>query len=143
MTKPRELTDAERDALWERASAEWDVRDQHWHPLAETTRPDVAAFRASAFHAAVGAPGLRASLAGHGVERVIETREFLELPTRELDLADADFAYDFAEGYWCDAALDWLVYASHEDSLTIGGTWLIEAVKATWPDWREHYWESW
>jgi hypothetical protein len=143
MAKPRELTDAERDTLWEQASAAWDIQDQHWHPLAETSRRDVAAFRASAFHEAVGAAGLRAALAAHGVDRVVETREFIELPTRELDLSDADFAYDLAEGYWCDARLDWLVYASHEDSLAIGGEWLIEAVKLQWPDWQAHYWERW
>lgn len=143
MPAPRTLTDAERDAFWERASAAWDIHDQHWHPLAATSRRDVAAFRASAFHAAVGASGLRAALAAHGVRRVVEAREFLELPTREVDLADADFAYEFAEGYWCDARLDWLVYASHEDSLTVGGQWLIDAVKRQWPGWADHGWEPW
>ena len=143
MGNPRELPDDERDALWARASAVWDIRDTHWHPLAETSREDVAAFRASAFHAAVGAAGLRAALAAHGVRRVVETREFAELPTRELDLAQADFEYDFAEGYWCDARLDWLVYASHEDTLAVGGAWLSDAVKQQWPGWEAHYWESW
>ena len=143
MPPPRELTDAERDALWERASTEWDIRDRHWHPLVPTARRDVAAFRASALHAAVGAAGLRAALAAHGVARVIETRELLELPAREVDLADADFEYDFSEGYWCDARLDWIVYASHEDTLAVGGAWLVDAVQRQWPDWHAHVPTPW
>lgn len=143
MSKPRTLSDAERDVLWERASSAWDIRDQYWYPLEDTTRADVMAFNASGFHAAGGVEGLRAALAARGVERVIETRELAELPTREVDVADADFAYEFAEGYWCDAHHDWIVYASHENSLTIGGRWLIDAIRQRWPEWEMHSWARW
>lgn len=143
MAAPRELPDAERDALWGLAAQVWDIKDLHWHPLEATSRRDVAAFRAAAFHEAFGADRLHALLAGHGVRRVIEARELGGLPTWELDLADADFEYDGAEGYWCGERLDWLVYASHEDTLTLGGTWLIEAVKEIWPEWRSALWEGW
>lgn len=138
MPRPRELTDAERDALWQRASTAWDITEQYWYPLEPTSREDVLAFHADAFHAELGAAGLRAALASLGVVRVFETRELAELPTRELDLADADFEYDFAEGYWCDDWLEWLVYASHENTLAIGGARLIDAVKARWPDWQAY-----
>lgn len=143
MSKPRTLPDAERDALWERASSVWDIRDQYWYPLADTSRADVVAFTAAAFHAAGGVEWLRATLGAHGVERVIETRELAELPTREIDVVDADFAYEFAEGYWCDARHDWIVYASHEDSLTIGGRWLIDAIMQLWPEGEAHVWSQW
>ena len=138
MPRPRELTDAERDAQWERASAEWDITAGYWYPLEPTSRIDVIAFHADAFHGAVGAAGLRQALASLGVSRVIETREIAELPTRELDLADADFEYEFTEGYWCDTGLGWIVYASHENTLAIGGAGLVDAVKASWPEWRAH-----
>ena len=76
------------------------------------------------------------------MSRAIETRELAELPTRELDLADADFEYEFSEGYWCDAGLEWLVYASHEGTLAIGGARLVDAVKPMWPEWRAHQWRA-
>ncbi len=34
--------------------------------------------------------------------------------------------------------MDWLMYASHEGSLTIAGDWLIEEVRAAWPEWEQH-----
>jgi hypothetical protein len=143
MNKPRTLSDAERDVFWERAASEWDIRTQYWYPLEPTSRADVVAFNASAFHAAVGAEGVRAALGAHGVSRVIETHELAELPTREIDVAHADFVYEFAEGYWCDGQHDWIVYVSHEDSLTIGGRWLIDAITQQWPEWDRHVWTRW
>lgn len=143
MPAPHELSDAARDAFWKRASKVWDIKHVHWHPLEATSRSDVAAFKASVFHEAVGAGRLRTLLAEHGVWRVVETREFIELPTRGLDLSDVDFEYDGAEGYWCDERLDWLVYASHEDTISLGGAWLIDAVKKIWPEWQSAFWESW
>jgi hypothetical protein len=47
--------------------------------------------------------------------------------------------YNGAEGYWTSADLDWIIYASHEASVTLGG-WLVGRVKALWPSWDAHVW---
>ncbi|HEY0930134.1 MAG TPA: hypothetical protein VGE27_09470 [Gemmatimonas sp.] len=77
MTRPRELSDAERDTFWERASALWDLRQDRWYPLVEISGDDVVAFNATAFRAANG------------------------------------------------------------------GNWLIDVVKARWPEWAAHRVEIW
>jgi len=41
------------------------------------------------------------------------------------------------ETYWSSGELDWLVYSSHEESITFAGRWLVGAVKAAWPTWSE------
>jgi hypothetical protein len=45
--------------------------------------------------------------------------------------------YNGAEGLWCDSNFDWIVYASHESSITIGG-WLLPEIQAVWSNWQEH-----
>jgi hypothetical protein len=39
--------------------------------------------------------------------------------------------------------MDWLIYASHESSITVAGDWLLEAVKAEWPEWEQHLYTGW
>ena len=57
----------------------------------------------------------------------------------ECDVALFEPIYNGAEGYWSSPSLDWIVYASHESSITIGG-WLAEDVKERWHTWRDHPW---
>jgi len=49
--------------------------------------------------------------------------------------------YNGAEGYWSSDGLDWIIYASHESSVTVGG-WLLEEVKQAWSDWNSRIWTS-
>ena len=144
MDQPRVLSDAEAEATWAALAIAWDIHDADWwFPLTDTSRRGVAAFEARAFHAALGPTWLRRVLAARGVERTIHFPEFGELPVEELSLAAAAFRYDRGEGYWCDARTDhrdWLVYASHEDSLTLGGTWLVAEAQRAWPAWAGHLW---
>jgi hypothetical protein len=39
--------------------------------------------------------------------------------------------------------MHWLIYASHERSITLAGTWLIAAVQEIWPRWDEHLYTGW
>jgi pyrrolidone-carboxylate peptidase len=38
------------------------------------------------------------------------------------------------EGYWTTLGVEWLIYASHESTLTVAGT-LLDRVKGGWPTW--------
>ncbi len=65
------------------------------------------------------------------------------MPEYEIELAHFEAAYDGREGYWTSGEMDWLIYASHESSITVAGEWLLEAVKSVWPEWREHVYTGW
>lgn len=133
----RVLGREEERAIWDEVRERWDVNG-YWHPLGETSRADVAAYADDEFRRAVGGGGLRRILEGRGVRRVWEIREYG--PSYEIDPALLDPVYTGAEGYWCASGLDWLVYASHEESVTVGGAWLIAEVEAAWPEWERHLW---
>jgi hypothetical protein len=140
----RVIAGDEEAQIWEVLRSEWGVAG-FWYPLAETIRPDVIAFQAPYFDRSVGARGVRRILAGRGIRRVWEMREYG--PSYELDLELLKPEYTGAEGFWCSPQPDnpgpgWVLYASHEGSLSLGGEWLIGAIKALWPDWEEYLWTS-
>ncbi len=60
-------------------------------------------------------------------------------PSYELDLELVSFAYwRGGEAFWCTSELDWMIYVSHESTLTVAGAWLVDAVRQAQPGWLEH-----
>lgn len=139
----RTLSNEEHGFLWAQMRARWEMREGHcWHPLMVLDLPyNVIAFQQAWFVDAVPPAALRRILGAHGVTRVWELREFG--PEYEIEVADMEPDYTGAEGYWTSGTMDWLIYASHESSITVAGKWLIEAVKAAWPGWDQHIYTGW
>lgn len=133
----RVLTTQESRTIWSRLRSRWQIPEGHWFPLAECRLPDVVAFESKSFDDAVAYERLRDILASHGIERVRELREYG--PEYEEDLALFEPCYNGAEGFWSSGDLDWIIYASHENSVTVGG-WLLGELKAIWPSWQAHTW---
>ncbi len=139
--KPRQIRGSEREQLWKRLADTWAVGAGYWHPLAEVPRRDVLAFQAHYFnHALVAGERLHAILAARGVERAFELREGGS--AYEIHPTGLDPVYTGDEGFWCSDAMDWILYASHENSLTVGGKWLLSQVKSAWPEWERHVWTT-
>jgi hypothetical protein len=54
----------------------------------------------------------------------------------EQDAELANFSYSSGgEAYWADQSLSWMVYASHEDTLTFAGAELVARLRRERPDW--------
>ena len=51
---------------------------------------------------------------------------------------DADHIPEGREALWTSERMDWVLRASHESSVTLGGSWLIGLVKQHWPEWQDH-----
>jgi len=135
----RTLSGAESDRLWEELRKRWGIPESHWYPLAETSVEGIEAFQAPSFYAFYSSGELNKLLASRGVGRLWELRE--HGPEYEEELSVFDPFYNGAEGYWSSGDLDWIIYASHESSITIGG-WLLEDVKSAWPSWERRIWTS-
>ena len=148
----RELSQGEAADLWERVARKWELKHNHWYPIYGPPRPaNALAFLAEMFEANVTPTKLRSILRDHGVERFFLFSEFSPigiqggLPELEMALELLEPRYGQAaggEGYWFSIEMDWLIYASHESSITVGGEWLVEAVKHTWPDWEDALYEK-
>jgi hypothetical protein len=133
----RTLLEAESQVVWDRLKQRFGLGEHpFWFPLHGDRPPDTAAFEAGAFYERFGAAGLRGILAQEGVTRLWELREFGA--EYELDLCLVEPSYNGAEGYWTANDMDWLVYASHESTITVSGAALLERLRTRWPAWAAH-----
>lgn len=131
----RVLASTEAKQLWDALERRWGIKAGYWYPLTHATSDGLVAWDADAFHDAVPTSRLCDALGNRGILRVWELREFGA--QYECDASIFEPVYNGAEGYWSSGPLDWIVYASHESSITIGG-WLTDKVKDMWEDWPSH-----
>lgn len=133
----RTLGTSEAEDLRRRLAVAWEANDNYWYPLVRIERRDVRAFHARAFLADGGGRHLRLALRHHGLGNVFALREIDR--SFEVKGTTVEWIYDFEETFWTDDNLDWVVYASHDDSLAVGG-WLLGDLQSSWPDCRRHAW---
>ena len=135
----RVLEAAEVASLWKRVEAQWGANGSYFYPLAKLTDSSLRAFEQSAFDEAFPAERLESILSSWGIERVYELREYGD----ENFLMSIDYwepCYNGAEGFWFSDALNWIMYASHEQSITTGGI-LTDAILSEWRDAEQHLYQ--
>lgn len=132
LPRVRVLSPSEAASLNHRLLTRWGCEGGSFVPVAHPERPSLRAFHDEPFHDAFPPDRLRRILDRWNVRRLYELREWGD---RNLVLSSAgwDPYYDGAEGFWFDEGLDWLLYASHESSVTTGGT-LTDLVLDEWPE---------
>ncbi len=135
----RVLSEKESNSIWEKLSSRWEIPKWYWYPLAIDKPDNVEAFQDSYFEKEVGAEKLQEILSSRGIEKVWEIREYGANYKLELSIFEPN--YSGAEGFWCDENFDWIIYASHESSITVGG-WLLPEIQAVWSNWKERIWTT-
>jgi hypothetical protein len=118
----RILSQEEITALWEKIDERWGTTGtEYWYPLIENkTESSLTAYDALSFHSKMSSDELQSIMGKWGVERLYELREYGdENYSLSIDLWDP--RYNGAEGFWVSEDLDWILYASHENTITVGG----------------------
>lgn len=140
----RLLTERESARWRSRLAVRWDAhpRDEYWYPLRGPTPSNVLALQDLYFYLEVEPVAFRSAFLRRGVTRVFE---FVENHVfgRDCELDVDLFVPRPAERFWTSRELDWLVYVSHEHSITFAGEWLLEEIQALWPNWRERRYTGW
>ena len=136
----RTLSKGESNHLLAKLRDRWQVDGKgYWHPLtARAMPPHVVAFHVRYFDERKRAL-LRKVARRLGATRVLEKREYKGFAS-EFDLELFEPVHDGREGYWTSESVDWLVYASHEASLTIAGEAFLDNFRALAPNCDEHLW---
>lgn len=131
----RVLSDEEARRIWSLCSERWRVGNSYWFPLAEVSlKMPMLAFHTDYFSSMRGNETLQKMLERRGVARFFELHE-LGSPEYESELSILRPQYGSGcEAYYTSEAMDWLVYASHESSITIAGDWLVDEFRRLWPD---------
>lgn len=119
----RTLNDEESTRLLGVMRDRWGV-DGEWYPLdraADAEPPAQAvAFQSKPFFTKDLVTLLWKILSRVEIERVYEIREG-SAADREIEVELLKPWYDFNEGFWLDDSGEWLIYASHEGSVTVAG----------------------
>ena len=130
----RTLTTEESDRYWSILKQKWLVeRSTYWYPLSEVDPGfNVIAFHRELWDVRAGVAILRQELARRNIGSCIVLREFDA--EYELESVGVDPSYDLAETF-TTSDFEWLVYASHESSITVGG-WAADLFRKHWADWK-------
>ena len=143
----RTLPRSEADILRNHMTSAWDVDTDwpwcgdkwYWWPLCDTRPPHAEAFKDYCFEHEFGYVALRRILAEHGITTVFEFCD--NWFVYEVSLAAFEPRYTRTESFWTTDRFDWVIYASHENTVTVAGEWLLPAVQAAWPQWERRVWD--
>jgi hypothetical protein len=107
-----------------------------WYPWGDERPPDAQVFDETRLSARSWHE-LRELLALFGVSHLWELRGFSSGLDYEIELALLEpVDVSLGEMFWSEASLEWLIYRSHEDTVTIAGAQLLSGLRAAWPEWR-------
>jgi len=143
----RVLCGEEAVEIWRRLDERWYISGAgkgFWFPLNTSEREipgRVIAFLLEDFLTGHGVERLWQTLMSHAIAHVWEL--FNIWPPQsveyEMDVSLVDPRCSKWERYWTAVPMDWLIYASHEGTITFAGDWLVEAILSGWPGWRESW----
>jgi hypothetical protein len=130
----RVIAQSESRRLWNQLKKVWGIDGSYWFPLKKGSIPqNIIAFHTDYFDAMGGLALLREALQRCGIARVFQLHEFGD-PDYEVELGALKPDYgDGGESYCTSAESDWIVYGSHESSITVCGDWLIQSFRERWP----------
>ncbi len=136
----RVLQDREVARIWQRIEHRWGITaNMHWYPLHDVALPPhVVALQEEWFAYALPPDVVREVLLQNGIRRVWELAEGDYPNQYEIDVAFLVLWSGGLEHCWTSEQMDWLIYTSHEHSITLCGEWLLKRVERIWPGWKEH-----
>lgn len=126
--------------LKRRIRAIWGVDDSYyWYPLSTPPRLDVIAFDSDYIEDVdQKIKDIQQWIRNQQTELIFELHEDRTL--WQIDTASLDPCYDgrYLERYWFDQQMNWIIYASHESTISFGGQGLITSLQSSWTDWQEN-----
>lgn len=121
----RVLTAAEVDNVRQGLTERWGA-EFYWFPLGKKTHPSLVAYDLVTVDEVALKRTIGSFLSGREISRLYEIREYG--PCYEMEFEAADFTYNGAEAFWSELEGEWIVYCSHENTITVGGV-LAEALQ--------------
>jgi hypothetical protein len=125
----RVISKIESQHLWAEIVEIWGIDKPHgvMYPNNDNNPKNAVFLEEDRFKKEVGTKILHSVLTGRGIKRIWELSEFGE-DEYELETNVFEPYYDGAERYWFTSEMDWIIYASHEKTITFNG-WIIDAVQ--------------
>jgi hypothetical protein len=138
LPRRRVLSAEESKGIWQDLKRAWHIEESYWFPLKKGPIPlHILAFHTDYFQNIDGLELIRKELEKRHVSTVFLLHEFGD-PDYEIDLGIFEPSYrDGGEQYSTSKQMDWMIYASHESSITVCGQWLTEVFCELHPECTE------
>ncbi len=119
----------------------FDFKDFYWWPLNGVSKPtDTECFSDESFCEKLGLPNLVQTIKEMGENQLHKINEIHE---DEIIKTEDIWSYDGIEVVYCNENADWLIYFSHEHTVTVSGKKLIDALKKNWPEFESSKATEW
>jgi hypothetical protein len=116
----RRTLGADESRFWRQLIKDaWGADDGYWYPLGEKTHPSLVALDLDGIDESALQARIGRYLRENAIARVVELRE--DGVSYELEAGAAVVAYNGAEGFWTSDRSEWIIYCSHEKTMTLGG----------------------
>ena len=111
----------------------------HYYPLYGDIKPvNMEYFDIDVFHEHFGTKKLVDILKLIGENQINEINESSD----DLKINVDEIVIDNSETYYCNDNADWLIYCSHENTISIAGNIILDKLKEEWKEW-ESYHDTW
>ena len=107
----------------------FDFKNFYWWPLNGHKLADTECFTDEVFNIKFGHANLIQTLKEMGETQL---RKINEANEDEIIKTEDICSYDGLEVVYCNDNADWLIYFSHENTVTVSGKKLIDALKKNW-----------
>ncbi|MDP4145721.1 MAG: hypothetical protein Q8936_14745 [Bacillota bacterium] len=140
-----QFTIEEKYLLWKRLNDRWNIKPwNYWYTLSieETYKgKDLLALDSEFFQREFGTEKMKELLKSTGIYEVIRVSMEGDINMRsEVDINNSFLENRGRDIYWCTLDLGWVIYTTHEGSITFAGTWLVEKIKEKYSNWQYREW---
>ena len=134
------LSQKDTDIIRSSMKKEWQWSSKYWHPLHPTKRTDVLALDSRILRSELNDDAIIEILQSFGTTLLYRLCEYD--PSEQLTLDELPFVIGASEVVICPPDFSWVIYSSHESTITFGGAALIHAVQTAIPSWPNALWPS-
>lgn len=135
----RVLAENEIDYIEEKVRDKWGI-ENFADPFTGSHREDVIVFKEKFFYDNINFLKLQSALKNLGEEKIYEINitdpasYIMEISAFAIFKQDGETCL---EGFWCSTKMEWIIYKSHENTISIGGKILIDEVKILIDSWED------
>lgn len=134
----REVPASTANIIRERVESIWDITQHYWYPLYECNRKDVIAFNDDYIEKDIKKiKYIQKILLGFNEGTIYEMNEYRKVFIIDTEKFSPKIP-DNLERFWFSEDMGWIIYVSHEGSITFGGEKLIELLESEWVDWQSN-----
>lgn len=147
------IADDIRSIIWTKLCNVWDIENKssdvwgigkhYYYPLTKSKRNDLISFNSKYVITPQKLIDIKKILLKYGIAQLYEFREnglaYRISSLEEYDFWDSDDDYYLNnEGFWFDDNMQFIIYLSHEETVTFGGEDILKEIKSKWQEWEKN-----